>query len=143
VEVLQGLRTTTFNSLEGCGKNWVDQVPSVLWSLRTTATRSTDETPFSLVYGAEAVLPTELKYGSPRLSAYDDHKYMKACLNDVNFLEEIRSRVIVRSARYLQGLRRYHSRHIRPRELHTEMFCFRGSKTLLVISKTPKILSLK
>jgi hypothetical protein len=27
VEVLQGLQTTTFNMLEGCGKNWVDQVP--------------------------------------------------------------------------------------------------------------------
>jgi transposase InsO family protein len=109
VEALQGLRTTTFNRLKGCGKNWVDQVPSVLWSLRTTTTRSTGETPFSLVYGAEAVLPTELKYGSPWISAYDDHKYTKACLNDVNFLEEIRSRVIVRSACYLQGLRRYHS----------------------------------
>jgi transposase InsO family protein len=36
-EVLRGLQTTTFNRLKGCGKNWVDQVPSVLWSLRTTA----------------------------------------------------------------------------------------------------------
>jgi hypothetical protein len=61
-EVVQGLRTTTFNRLEGCGKNWVDQVPSVLWSLRATAMRSTGETLFSLVYGPEAVLPTELKH---------------------------------------------------------------------------------
>jgi hypothetical protein len=72
-EVLQGLQTTTFNSLEGCGKNWVDQVPLVVWSLWTTAMRSTGETPFSLVYGAKAVLPMDLKYGSPWISSYDDH----------------------------------------------------------------------
>jgi transposase InsO family protein len=79
-EVLRGLHTTTFNGLEGGGKNWVDQVPLVLWSLRTTATRSTGETPFSLVYGAEAVFPMELKYGSPQISSYDNHKYAKNVL---------------------------------------------------------------
>jgi hypothetical protein len=74
-EVLRGLRTTTFNRLEGCAKSWVDQVPSVLWSLRTTAMRSTGETPLSLVYGAKVVLPMELKYGSPWISAYNDRKH--------------------------------------------------------------------
>jgi hypothetical protein len=86
--------------------------------LRTTAKSSTGETPFSLVYGAEAVLPTELKFGSPQISANDDHKYTKEHLDDVNFLEEIRSRAIVWSARYLQGLRQYHSRRVRSWELH-------------------------
>jgi hypothetical protein len=66
-EVLQGLQTTTFNRLEGCGKNWVDQVPSVLWSLRAMTMRSTGKTLFSLVYGAEVVFPMEVKYGSPRI----------------------------------------------------------------------------
>jgi hypothetical protein len=28
--------------------------------------------PFFLVYGAEAILPTDLEYGSPRVKAYDD-----------------------------------------------------------------------
>jgi hypothetical protein len=28
--------------------------------------------PFFLVYGAEAVLPTDLEYGSPRIKVYDD-----------------------------------------------------------------------
>jgi hypothetical protein len=117
-EVLQGLRTTTFNRLEGCGKNWVDQVPSVLWFVQTTTTRSTGENLFSLVYRAEAVLPTELKDGSPRISTYDNHKYAEERFDDVDFLEEICSLAIVRSAHYLQGLRRYHGWHIRSRELH-------------------------
>jgi hypothetical protein len=67
--------------------------------------RSTGETLFSLVYGAKDMLPMELKYGSPRISMYDNQTYVKERLDDVNFLEEIHSRAIVRSAHYLQGLR--------------------------------------
>jgi hypothetical protein len=85
----------------------MDQVPSVLWFLRTIATRSTGETLFSLVYGVEVVLPIEVKYGSPKIYAYDDHKHDEERLDDVNFLEEICSRAIARSAHYLQGLRCY------------------------------------
>jgi hypothetical protein len=36
------------------------ELPSVVWSLRTTPSRATGFTPFFLVYGAEAVLPTDI-----------------------------------------------------------------------------------
>jgi transposase InsO family protein len=52
-EVLKGLKTRSFNSkLEACGKKWSDNLQSVLWSIRTSATKPTGETPFFLVYGA-------------------------------------------------------------------------------------------
>jgi hypothetical protein len=54
-EVLKGLKTKAFDKLEDKGKNWIEHLPSVLWSLRTTPSRATQETPFFLVYGAEAV----------------------------------------------------------------------------------------
>ncbi|KAJ9552166.1 hypothetical protein OSB04_016211 [Centaurea solstitialis] len=38
---------------------WVEELPSVLWANRTTPRTSTGQTPFSLVYGCEAVLPIE------------------------------------------------------------------------------------
>jgi transposase InsO family protein len=72
-EVLKGLKTRSFNSkLEDCGKKWLDNLQSVLWSIRTSATKPTGETPFFLVYGAEAVLPTDVKFGSPRLLAFNE-----------------------------------------------------------------------
>jgi hypothetical protein len=43
-----------------------------VWSLRTTPTRATGFTPFFLVYGAEAILPTDLEYRSPRIRSYDE-----------------------------------------------------------------------
>ena len=64
-EVLRGLRTKTFDRLHRCERNWIEELPVVLWSIRTTPNRATGQTPFSLVYGGEAVLPTELVYGSP------------------------------------------------------------------------------
>jgi hypothetical protein len=129
-EVLRGLKTKTFDRFKAGGTGWIDQVPTVLWSLRTTPCRATGETPFSLVYGAEAVLPTELKYGSPRVRAYDEDSQRTARIDDVNFLEEIRCRAMVRSARYQQGLRRYHSRRVRPRELQAGDLVLRRKQDL-------------
>ena len=37
-EVLKGLKTKTFDKLENRGRNWIEHLPSVLWSLRTTPT---------------------------------------------------------------------------------------------------------
>jgi hypothetical protein len=41
---------------------WVDELPSVLWSLRTTPNAATQDSPFFLVHGAEAVLPVEITH---------------------------------------------------------------------------------
>ena len=38
---------------------WADELPGMLWAYRTTAKTSTGETPFSLAYGTEAVIPVE------------------------------------------------------------------------------------
>jgi transposase InsO family protein len=72
-EVLKGLKTRSFNSkLEAYGKKLLDNLQSVLWSIRTSATKPTGETPFLLVYGAEAILPTDIKFGLPRVLAFNE-----------------------------------------------------------------------
>jgi transposase InsO family protein len=48
--------------LEKAKHAWVDELPSVLWSLRTTPNAATQETLFFLVHGAEAVLPVEITH---------------------------------------------------------------------------------
>jgi hypothetical protein len=45
--------------LERAKHAWVDELPSVLWSLRTTPNAATQETPLFLVHGTEAVLPVD------------------------------------------------------------------------------------
>jgi hypothetical protein len=70
--ILQGLKPRIYNDLNKFGKRWIKELPSVVWSLRTTPSQATSFSLFSLVYGAEAILPTDLEYGSPRSKAYDD-----------------------------------------------------------------------
>jgi transposase InsO family protein len=70
--ILQGLKPRIYNDLNKFSKRWMKELPSVVWSLRTTLSRATSFSPFFLVYGAEAILPTDLEYGSPRTRAYDD-----------------------------------------------------------------------
>jgi hypothetical protein len=62
--VLQGLKPIIFDRLKPYTGKWVIELPSVLWALRTTLSRATDHTPFSLVYGSEAVLPTKVEHKS-------------------------------------------------------------------------------
>ena len=42
-------------------KDWADYLQFALWGYRTTARTSTGITPYSLVYGYEAVLPMEVE----------------------------------------------------------------------------------
>jgi hypothetical protein len=62
--ILQGLKPRIFDRLKPYARKWVKELPSVLWALRTTQSRATGHTPFSLVYGSEAMLPTEVDHKS-------------------------------------------------------------------------------
>jgi hypothetical protein len=70
--ILQGLKPRIYNNLNKFGRRWMKELPSVVWSLRTTPSRATGFKPFFLVYRAEAILPIDLEYGSPRTRTYDD-----------------------------------------------------------------------
>jgi hypothetical protein len=87
----------------------------VLWSLRTTPNAATQETPFFLVHGAEAVLPVEITHEAPRIAAYDETTSIEALQDDVDALNEARDVALARATQYQQNLRNYHSNRVRPR----------------------------
>jgi len=95
----------------GC---WIEELPAVLWSLRTTPNRSTGYTPFFLVYGSEAIIPTDIEFDSPRVSLYTEKDAKEAREDGVDLLEEARELALSRTAIYQQKLRHYHSKRIRP-----------------------------
>ena len=80
--------TLSNRSLQKFGKKWLAELPSVIWSLRNTPSRATGFTPFFLVYGAEAILPTDLEYGSPRLQAYNEQSNRTTREDALDQLEE-------------------------------------------------------
>ena len=116
--ILQGLKPRIFNKLNKFGRRWLTELPSVIWSLRTTPSRATGFFPFFLVYGAEAILPTDLEYGSPRLKAYQEQRNQRAREDSLDQVDEARDVARLHSARYQQSLRRYQAQRDRRRDLN-------------------------
>jgi hypothetical protein len=79
---------------------WVDELPSVLWSLRTTPNAATQETPFFLVHDAEVVLPVEITHEAPIISIYDEIASIEALQDDIDALDKPRDVVLSRSTQY-------------------------------------------
>ena len=96
---LQGLKPRFLNRLNKFGKRWVVELRVVLWSLRTTPSQATSYTPFFMVYGSKAILPTDLYYGAPSVRAYDEQG-TKASLEDaIDWLDEACDVALLRSAK--------------------------------------------
>ena len=85
----------------------------MIWSINTTPNRSTGYTPFFMVYGAEAVLPSDIRHDSPRVAAYVEQDNEAARQDALDALEEERDLAAACSAIYQQDLRRYHSRRVK------------------------------
>jgi transposase InsO family protein len=111
--ILQGLKPRIFDRLNKSGRKWLQELSAVVWSLRTTPSRATGFTPFFLVYGAEAILPTDLEYGSPRVKNYDEGANQRAREDSLDQLDEACTVALMHSARHQQALRRYQARKIR------------------------------
>ena len=106
-EVPRGLKTRTFKTkLETCSRGWHDELQSMMWSICTTATKPTGETPFFLVYGAEVVLPHEVEHLSARVVAFDETQQDTMRGMDLVLGEERRREATLLVARYQQALRR-------------------------------------
>ena len=67
VEAANKTIETIIKKITDNGKDWPDKLPLALWGYRTSVRTATGETPYSLVYGMEAVLPIELEIPSIRV----------------------------------------------------------------------------
>jgi transposase InsO family protein len=126
--ILQGLKPRIYNDLNKFGRRWMKELSSVVWSLRTTPSRATGFTPFFLVYGAEAILPIDLEYGSPRTKAYDDRSNQSNREDSLDQLKEARDMALLHSTRYQQSLRHYHARGFGPETSRWATWCFGNDK---------------
>ena len=56
--------------LDDAKRRCVEELPHVLWTYRTTPRKSIGETPFSMTYGAEAVIPLETNFPTLKTSTF-------------------------------------------------------------------------
>jgi hypothetical protein len=112
---MQWNKKEAITPLEKAKHAWVDELPSVLWGLRTTPNAATQETTFFLVHGAEAVLPVKITLEAPRIAAYDKMTSTEALQDDIDALDEARDIAPARATQLQQSLWNYHSSRVHPR----------------------------
>jgi transposase InsO family protein len=110
--LLQGMKTRMFQDLEARGRNWHKELPLVLWALRTNINRATRDTPFNLVYRAEAVLPPEIYLESARVTYFIAEDQAEARELDANLLEERNNTVLSNVHKYQTFLKKYYNKSV-------------------------------
>ncbi|GJQ95698.1 reverse transcriptase domain-containing protein [Tanacetum coccineum] len=80
-------------------KNWLEEISHVLWAHRTMIKSSNGDTPFSLTYGTEAVIPTEIRIPTFRTAEVDVTKNNEALEINLELLEEKREQAAIREAK--------------------------------------------
>jgi hypothetical protein len=86
--VCTGLKKRLLRPLKHAAGAWVEELPSVLWSLRMTPNSSTGYTPFFLLFGAKAVLPMDVRYCAPCIVAYVEEDAQIALEDALDLLDE-------------------------------------------------------
>ena len=94
---------------EAKGK-WVKELPSVLWTHRTTVRKSTRETPFALAYGVETVIPLEVGIPTTQTTDFAVETNEDNLRKDLDLLKEKRDLIVVRLALYQQRIKREHEK---------------------------------
>ena len=94
---------------------WAEELPFVLWADRTTVKNATGQTPFSLVFGAEAVIPTEMTIPTVRSTLSDPEQNPEALCQELDTIDEKRDAARLRMAAYQQRISRAYNKNIRTR----------------------------
>ena len=79
---------------------WVDELPHVLWTYWTTPRRSMGETPFSMTYGAEVVIPLEIGFPMLKTSSFAPDSNDRLLEKSLDLVEEWRENIMVQLAYY-------------------------------------------
>ena len=82
------------------------------------ASKATGQSPFFLIYGSEAILPAHIMWKSPRVEAYQEGEADEARQLELDSVKESRINALTQSARYLQGVKRYHDRNVQQRSFN-------------------------
>jgi transposase InsO family protein len=108
--ILDGIK----KRLDKAKRKWPDELPLVLWAHRTTPRRSTGETPYSLAYGTEAVIPLEVGLPTNRTALVESGGNDRALEIELDLAEERRERALVHLASYQEQLMKSYNKNVHP-----------------------------
>ena len=98
-------------------KDWHKMLPFALYGYRTIVCTLTGATPFSLVYGMEAVLPVEVEIPSLRIMRdveLDESEWVQNRLDQLELIDEKRLTTVCHGQVYQQRMRKAFDKRVRP-----------------------------
>jgi hypothetical protein len=116
-------------------KQWHEKLLNDVRAYRTTTCTSTGMTPYSLVYGGEAVLPLKVQITSLRVAIHEklmDDEAVKLCLNELDNAEE-------KQLRALQNLEAYQARMTRSFDKRLKRRSFKEGDLVLAVVRPMNI----
>ncbi|XP_074283805.1 uncharacterized protein LOC141608341 [Silene latifolia] len=121
LEVLGQDKGTDFENLrkrlEELGGKWEDELPLVLWSDRTTPKMALGQIPFSLVFGAEAVIPSEILVPTHRYGCMTGELNHAEMIRSLDIIDELRTSAQIRLVSYKQSVARSYNKNVKIRFL--------------------------
>ena len=112
---IRTLKATLKTKLEDLKGKWVEYLPEVLWAYRTTRKSATQETPFALAFGTEAVAPIEIGLKSPRIELASVENNEEALRLNLDLIDEKRDQVQKRIEDYQRKTTRYYDQKVKPK----------------------------
>nr|GFA11494.1 reverse transcriptase domain-containing protein [Tanacetum cinerariifolium] len=99
--------------LDARSKNWIEDLPHVLWAHRTMIKSSNGDTPFSLAYETKVVIPIEIGMPTLRTAEVDLVGNNEALEINLDLLEERREEAAIREAKTKAKMEKYYNSKVR------------------------------
>ena len=112
---IRTLKAALKTKLEDLKGKWVEYLPEVLWAYRTTHKSATQETPFTLAFGTEAVTSIEIGLKPPKGELASVEHNEEALRLNLDLLDEKREQVLKHTEDFQRKTARYYDRKVKPR----------------------------
>ncbi|GKC84405.1 reverse transcriptase domain-containing protein [Tanacetum coccineum] len=93
---------------------WVDELPNILWAHQTMLKTSNGETPFSMTYSSEAVIPVEIGMPTYRTIQFNEAQNEEEMRLNLDLIQEKRDTAAIREAKYKKKVEQYYNKRVRP-----------------------------
>jgi hypothetical protein len=111
----------------------VDELSKVVWVHNTTVSRSTNFSPFKLLYGEEAMTPEEIQFQGPRINieVIDEDQQ----ITNKDLLEEERMKAIQNLEKYQKETESWYNKKVKPRQLSPGDFILKRKRNEDTVGK--------
>ena len=111
--LLRGLK----RRLEKAKGSWAEEVPRIVWAYHTTEESRTHETPFSLVYGCDAMIPVEIQESSSRFQNFVAEDSNEERRLNLDLLDKVREEARVKAEEVKRRIERRYNSKVMSRQL--------------------------